>query len=187
MLATGVVGVGFPIWRVASADGDAMFNDTRAFFGAGTMEGAPRAASVSCTASRSGSGSSRGVGITEYNCVIDLTSSPDPQGEIQVRGRSHDDIFREWQQRRDARFGRPGDASAASNRLERRLALNYSGELPTVRVLSSDGEPRRIGLVWGAGEMFSRWLQWLLISALFLAFGAAGFYAGVKAWTKKDW
>ena len=75
--------------------------------------------------------------------------------------------------------------SGQSNRIERVLATDRSDELPTVRLLSAPGEPRRIGLVWGAGELAWRWTKWLVSSLILFAFGGGCLLAVWLAWKRR--
>ena len=61
-------------------DSGALIDDTRAWFGAGTDVGVPMVGSVDCIGSRAGSNSSRGIGLTTYDCVIDVTA-PKPAAQ----------------------------------------------------------------------------------------------------------
>lgn len=72
-----------------------------------------------------------------------------------------------------------------SNRVERTLATDRSGELPAVRILSAKDEPRRIGFFWGAGEIVFRWVHWLVTSLLFFAFGGFCLFAVWLAWRRR--
>lgn len=85
----------------------------------------------------------------------------------------------------DAYIAQSKVRSDTSNRIERTLATDRSGELPTVRILSAKDEPRRVGLYWGAGEIAFRWLHLLLISLLFFGFGGACLFAVWVAWRRR--
>lgn len=61
--------------------------------------------------------------------------------------------------------------------IERVLATDRTGDLPTLRRLSADGEPQRFGVVWSGMEIASRWLQWAVLSALFIGIGIGCLYA----------
>lgn len=66
------------------------------------------------------------------------------------------------------------------SRLERVLPSNRTGDLPLLRRLTGENEPPRFGVVWSEGELLWRWLRWLLVSVLFLGFGATCLYAAGK-------
>jgi hypothetical protein len=209
LLPAGLVCTGFPIYRLVLPGGWGIIDDTRAAFGGGTDAGALKAAYVDCTAERAGSRSGRGIGMTEYACVIDLAeeqpaaaaaapaaSPPGGADGDPYAGLSYDEAMAKWkadtaeQLRReaaelDAYVARSRARSDVSNRIERRLASDRSGELPAVRILSAEGEPRRVGLVWGAGELGWRWTSWLVSSLLIFAFGAACLYAVRVAWKRR--
>lgn len=203
LLPAGLLCVGVPFWMFTLPGRSEIIDDTRAAFGAGTDAGKLKASYVDCVRERSGSSSSRGVGITEYDCVIDLSDVPEPApvptadrgGKVDAEGgdpyagltyeeamakhtRSVNAAVEALAAQRRAR----GDAS---NRLTRKLATNRSGELPAVRILSAPGESRRIGLVWGFGELAWRWIQWLVISLLFFGFGGGCLLAVWVAWTRR--
>jgi hypothetical protein len=82
----------------------------------------------------------------------------------------------------DAFIAQSKARSDTSSRIERTLATDRSGELPAVRILSAQGESRRVGLVWGAGEIAFRWVHWLVTSLLFFSFGGACLFAVWLAW-----
>lgn len=73
-----------------------------------------------------------------------------------------------------------------SNRIERQLATDRGGELPAVRILSTNGEPRRVGLVWGFGELAWRWASWLVGNLPVFVFGAAALFAVKMAWKRRQ-
>jgi hypothetical protein len=209
LLPAGLVCVGFPFYRLTLPNGWGIVDDTRAAFGAGTDGGRLEAATVDCTRERSGSNSSRGIGMTEYACVIDLAEAqpaaaapapaagqPGGAGSDPYAGLGYDEAMARWkadtaeQLRReaaelDATIARSRARSDVSNRIERRLATDRSGDLPAVRILSAAGEPRRVGLVWGAGELAWRWTSWLVSSLLIFAFGGLCLYAARVAWRRR--
>lgn len=78
LLPAGLICVGVPFYMLTLPDRWGIVDDTRAAFGAGSHGGRLKAAYVGCTRERSGSNSSRGIGITEYGCVIDLSEEPEP-------------------------------------------------------------------------------------------------------------
>lgn len=218
LLPAGLLCVGVPFYLLTLPDRWGMIEDTRAAFGAGTDGGRLKAAYVGCVRERSGSNSSRGIGITEYKCVIDLSEEPEPPpapakaasaSSKPEAEKSYDDFasyeekMAEFNRRtaevnrrqaeQDRRYAADLDAYIAqskarndvSNRIERTLATDYSGELPAVRILSAQGEPRRVGLFWGFGEIVWRWVHWLAISLLFFGFGGACLYAVWLAWRQR--
>ena len=187
LLPAGLLCVGVPFYMLTLPDRAAIVDDTRAALGAGTDAGGLKASYVDCTRQRSGSSSSsaRSIGITEYDCVIDLASTAPPQDDP-FAGRRWQDGMDEWLRRRAAEREalRGKERVGISNRLERTLAIDRSGKLPAVRLLSSPGEPRRIGLVWGFGELAWRWMSWLVISVLFFGFGGFCLFAVKLAWSR---
>lgn len=84
----------------------------------------------------------------------------------------------------DAYIAQSKARSVTSNRIERMLATDRSGDFPAVRILSAKDEPRRVGLYWGAGEIAFRWLHLLVISLLFFGFGGACLFAVWVAWRR---
>lgn len=189
LLPAGLVCIGFPFYRLALPGGWAIVDDTRAALGAGTDAGRLKAASVDCVAERSGSNSSRGIGMTEYACVIDLSEAEAPAtpGDDPWAGRSYEEGMAGYNRRLTAQMEALAERSRSrvSNRLERRLATDRSGALPAVRILSAPGEPRRIGLVWGPGELAWRWTGWLAGSLVFFALGAGCLYAVRLSWKRR--
>lgn len=85
----------------------------------------------------------------------------------------------------DAFIAQSKARSDSSNRIERMLATDRSDQLPIVRILSAQGEPRRVGLYWGAGEIVWRWVHWLVISLLFFGFGGACLFVVWLAWRRR--
>lgn len=193
LLPAGLVCVATPFWMLTLPGRAEIIDDTLAAFGAGTDGGRLRAAYVDCVAQRSGSSSSRGIGMTEYGCVIDLTTEPAPepagQGGDPYAGLTPEEAMAKHSRSMNAGI----EALAAqrrargdgSNRLERKLATNRTGQLPTVRILSAEGQPRRIGLVWGFGEIAWRWGNWLVTSLIFFSFAAACLFAVWIAWMRR--
>lgn len=150
-----------------------LLDDTSAFFGAGTAAGVPAVTSVSCVGSRSGSNSSRGIGMTEYECTIDVAAPSPPPQDDPFKTLPYDQAMAEWQRRTMAELKRVTDPANRLNRIERTLAINHTGTTPTLRRLSADGEPQRFGVVWSGWELATRWLQPALLSALFVGIGIA--------------
>jgi hypothetical protein len=191
LLPAGLLCVGFPFARFALPGGWGIIEDTRAAFGAGTDGGKLKAYYVDCVRERSGSNSSRGIGITEYGCVIDLEmeqEKPPPPATPKA-----DRTFEEAMADHNRSIAAALESVSAhrtrmegSSRIERRLATNRTGQLPAVRILSAPGEePRRIGLVWGFGELGWRWGQWLVTSLLFFGFGGGCLFAVYLAWKRR--
>lgn len=189
LLPAGMICVGFPFYMFTLPGGWAIIDDTRAAFGAGTDAGALQASYVDCTRQRSGSNSSRGIGMTEYDCVIDLSEAK-PVAPPSISASKGAPSFEEAMAEHNRSVAAALDSviaqakarSGESNRLERKLATNRSGQLPAVRVLSGKAEPRRIGLVWGFGELAWRWASWLVVNLLLFGFGAACLFAVKLAW-----
>lgn len=181
LLPAGLIFVAFPFYRLTLPGDLGIVEDTRAALGAGTAARNLRAAAVDCISERSGSRSIRGIGMTEYAYVIDLAEGQDPAAtaENPWAGRSYEEGMAEYNRRLKAQMDSLLDRSRAgtSNRVERRLAADRSGELPAVRILSASDEPRRIGLVWGWGELALRWISWLVSSLIFLGLGAGCLFA----------
>jgi hypothetical protein len=193
LLPAGLICIGFPFYRFALPGGWDMIDDTRAALGGGTDAGPLKAAYVDCVAERSGSNSSRGIGLTEYACVIDLSEAPAPvtpaaaPADDPWAGRSYEEGMAVYYRRLDLQLDALAQRSRSgvSNRIERKLATDRSGELPAVRILSAADEPRRVGLVWGFGELAWRWVSWLVISLVFFALGAACLFAVRLAWKRR--
>lgn len=192
----GLMCIGVPFYVFAQPERWAMIDDTRAALGGGRDAGALRAAYVDCVGSRSGSSSGRGIGMTEYGCVIDLSDTPEPApapapastpaatGDDPYAGLSPEEATAKWnaamaEHSRQINAGIEAMAKQRraradiSNRIERTLAIDMSGTLPAIRILSAEDEPRRVGLVWGFGELAWRWSQWLVIVLLLWGSGAA--------------
>jgi len=196
LLPAGLICVGFPFYRLALPGGWGIIDDSRAALGAGTA-GRLKAAYVDCARERSGSRSSRGIGLTEYACVIDLSEAQAPvapglapgaaPADDPWAGRSYAEGMAEYNRRLNAQVEALAERSRSgvSNRIERKLANDRSEQLPAVRILSAAGEPRRVGLVWGVGELASRWASWLVINLIFFAFGAGCLFAVWLCWKRR--
>jgi hypothetical protein len=187
LLPAGVICVGFPFYALTLPGGWAIVDDTRAAFGAGTDASRLKVAAVDCVRERVGSDSSRGIGLTGYACVIDLSEAHDVPTDDPFAGRSWEDGMAEYNRRVAAQMEALLERSRArqSNRIERNLATDRTGELPAVRILSADGEPRRVGLIWGFGELAWRWASWLVGNLLVFVFGAALLLAVKIAWKRR--
>jgi hypothetical protein len=185
LLPVGLICVGFPFYALTLPGGWDIVDDTRAAFGAGTDTGGLKAAAVDCVRERAGSDSSRGVGLTFYACVIDLSAARDVLADDPFAGRSREEGMAEYDRRIAAQMAALLEQSRArrSNRIERTLATDRSGELPAVRILSA--EPRRVGLVWGFGELAWRWASWLVGNLLVFVFGAAALFGVKRAWKRR--
>lgn len=181
LLPAGLICVGFPFYRFTLPGGWGIIDDTHAALGAGTGAGKLKAAYVDCVPERSGSNSSRGIGLTEYACVIDLSEAQAPAAPADDpwAGRSYEEGMAEYNRRLNAQMEALAERSRSgvSNRIERKLATDRSEALPAVRILSAAGEPRRVGLVWGFGELAWRWTGWLVSSLIFFALGAGCLFA----------
>ena len=180
LLPVGLVCLAFPVAQLVLKDEAGLIDDTRAWFGAGTAEGAPTVAQVSCIQQRYGSSSRRGVGLSDWHCVLDLAAPAAPAQDDPFAGRSYDEGMKEYNRRLREQLKALSTSASLPSRLERVLPSNRTGDPPVLRRLSGEGEPPRFGAVWGAGEILWRWLAWLLVSALFLGFGAACLYAAWK-------
>jgi hypothetical protein len=187
LLPAGLICVGFPFYAFTLPGGWDIIDDTQAAFGAGTDAGRLNAAAVDCVRGRTGSNSSRGIGLTGYACVIDLSEARDLPADDPFAGRSWEEGMAEYDRRTTAQMEALLERSRArqSNRIERTLATDRSGELPAVRILSAVGEPRRVGLVWGFGELAWRWASWLVGNLLVFGFGAAVLFAVKMAWKRR--
>lgn len=162
--------------------GGELIDDTRAYFGAGTAQGVPTVTSVYCVGSRTGSNSSRGIGMTDYDCSIDAAAPRPPAQDDPFKTLPYDQAFAEWQRRTTAEIKRVTDPVNASGRIERTLATNRTGTTPTLRRLSADGQPPRFGVVWGGGELAWRWARMLLMTALFW-----GMALGILVLARRIW
>lgn len=221
LLPLGLFCVVVPFWMLTLPGRGEIIDDSRAAFGAGSDAAPLRASYVDCVRERSGSNSGRGIGMTEYGCVIDLTTEPERKPEpaptpaappTATAGQAGGDPYagmsyeeseaaykakmEQWNAAEAERLRQykqgfeefaaqsRARATAPSNRLERQLASNRSGQLPVVRILSAAGEPRRIGLVWGWGEIAWRWAGWLAISLIFFLLGGGALLGVWLAWRR---
>lgn len=168
--------------------GGALIDDTRAYFGAGTEVGVPVVTSVHCVGSRTGSNSSRGIGMTDYGCVIDVaaTATATPaSADDPFKTLPYDQAMAEWSRRSLAEIKRVTDPANRLNRIERSLPTDRTGTTPTLRRLTPDGHTPRFGVVWGAGELALRWVKLLLLTCLFWGIGLGSLYLARRIWRRK--
>lgn len=166
--------------------GSALIDDTRAWFGTGTAEGVPTVTQVHCVGSRTGSRSSRGIGMTEWGCSLYIAPARDKPRDDPFKTLPYDQAMEEWQRRWQAEMKAINDpANRLPSKIERSLATNRTGSHPTLRRLTPDGQPQRFGVVWGAGELAWRWTKLLLLSALFLGIGLGILIMARRIWRRK--
>ena len=163
----------------------ALIDDTRAWFGAGTDVGVPIVTSVHCVGSRTGSSSSRGVGMTTYGCVIDVAAARPAARDDPFKTLPYDQAMEEWRRRTMAEIKRVTDPANGLDRIERSLPLNRTGTRPTLRRLSSDGEPKRFGVVWGVGDLAWRWVHLLLFTAMLWGLGIGLLILARNIWRRE--
>ncbi len=174
----------FPAAQLFLQDDSGMIDDTRAWFGAGTAEGVPEVSEVSCLKRRYGSTSNRRVGFSEWSCRLNLAAKEERPEQNPWAGMTYEEAMQENNRRIAAlsELLRP-DARIPST-IERVLATNRSGQLPTLRRLSAESEPAKFGVVWSGTEIASRWLQWAFLSAIFIAIGIGCLYAARTIWRR---
>lgn len=168
---------GFSLY--AQRDGTGLLDDTLAFLGSGAAEGVPGVSMVHCVG-RSHGGGSRSMQLRDWACVVDLAPRQRPAAAPPA-GMTPNEVV-EANLRRMAELRRP--EARVSNRLERVLASNRTGEIPTLRRLSAEGEPPRYGLVWGVGELAGRWLQAAFQSAFLLGIGVGLLFLSWWLWRR---
>ena len=174
-----------PILLFRSSGSD-LIDDTRAYFGAGSVTGVPTVTQVNCVGSRSGSNSSRGIGMTDYGCSLYLAAGEEAPRDDPFKTLPYDEAMMEWSRRTTAEMKAINDpARRIPSKIERSTATNRSGDLPTLRRLTPDGQPQRFGVVWGGGELTFRWAKMLLLSALFWGSALGSLYLGRKIWRTK--
>jgi hypothetical protein len=168
------------------SSGSELIDDTRAYFGAGSAAGVPTVTEVNCVASRSGSNSSRGIGMTDYGCSLHLAAGEEAPRDDPFKTLPYDEAMVEWSRRTTAQMKAINDpANRIPSTIERSLATNRSGDLPTLRRLTPDGQPQRFGVVWGGGELTFRWAKMLLLSALFWGPALGSLYLARKIWRRE--
>jgi hypothetical protein len=158
-----------PVARPAIDDGWGLLDDTRAWFGAGTAEGVPNVSQVSCFRRQFGSTSTsrRSGGMSDWNCTIYLGPPDERSQDDPWAGMSPEDAYQEYMRRMNEYSDSLLVRSQGEGRIERVLATNRTGTLPTLRRLSSD----RFGVIWGGGELAGRWIAWALLSAVLIGIG----------------
>lgn len=183
----GLFCVAVPIWMLTLPGARDIFDDTRAALGGGREEGAPIASKVDCTVDPRASSSGRATNMARYDCAIDLGEElgPAPAAPLQQSGGAvTTEQIADYVASLDAYAAKAQARANASNRVKRKLTSDRSGELPAVRLLSAEGDPSRLGLVWGAGELAGRWAWWLFINGLFLGMGVGMLVAARMVWRR---
>ncbi len=166
--------------------GSDLIDDTRAYFGAGTGAGVPTVTAVNCVSSRTGSNSSRGLGMTEYGCSLYLAATNEAPRDDPFKTLPYDEAMAEWSRRTMVQMKAINDpANRIPSKIERSLATNRSGDLPILRRLTPNGQPQRFGVVWGGGELAFRWAKMLLLSALFWGLALGSLYLARKIWRRE--
>jgi len=180
LLPIGLACLAVPFAVMVLKDDFALFDDTRAWMGAGSTEGAPVVSDVSCTrARRSFASTDRAVSLSGWSCALYLAPAS-TRGAAQddpFAGRSWQEGMAEWSRRQQAQLDALKERTRLG-RIERMLPGNRTGDLPALRRLSAEGEPPRYGVVWGGGALLWRWLAWLAESVLFIGIGAVLLYVG---------
>jgi hypothetical protein len=162
----------------AGRNGDGLLDDTWAYLGGGTVEGVPVVSQVSCVG-RTHGGGSRSLQLRDWACVIDL-APPQRPAAVPAPGMTTQEVMEE-NFRRLAELRRP---DRGSSRLNRVLASDRTGDIPTLRRLSAAGEPPRYGIVWGVGELGGRWLHAAFSSALLIGAGAMLLFVSWFVWRR---
>lgn len=182
LVPAGLACLAFPVARLFLPESAGMIDDTHAWLGAGTAEGVPAVSQVSCIRQSFGSSSGRGVGLSQWSCTIDLDTAEQRPAGNPFAGMSYEEAMRENVRQIAALSELLRPENIISGRIERVLATDHTGQPPAVRRLSAEGQPPRFGLVWSGWEIAGRWLLWLVVSGLFIAFGLACLYAARRAW-----
>ncbi len=175
-----------PFARPAIEDGWGLLDDTLAWSGAGTAEGVPSVSQVSCFKRQFGSSSAsrRSAGAGDWSCTLYLGASDELPQEDPWAGMTADEAYREYMRRMDEYADSLRARTGGEGRIERILASNRTGDLPTLRRLSGENEPERFGVVWGGGELAGRWLMWVLLGAFFIGIGIMSLAAARTIWRR---
>jgi hypothetical protein len=172
--------VAVPFVHLARSDDWGIIDDTRAYFGAGTAEGAPKVTQVTCI--KQSYGTSR-RGHAEWACTLYLAYAQEEPAPIDWK-KDYDAAFAQWVEQTNARMKALLTDPHAPGKLERILAFDRSGDLPTLRRLSTKGEPPRFGAVWSGRELAVRWFFCLLLFAIFLTLGVLCLLAARVLWRR---
>lgn len=184
LLPVGLVCFAFPLAQLFLQEDSGLIDDTRAYFGAGTDEGVPEVSQVSCIKRSYGSSSSRGVGMSDWGCNLYLVVPGEQHQQDPWAGRTYEEGFEEYQRRLSRELESLRSGNHISGQMERVLPFDRTGDLPTLRRLSAEGETPRFGVVWSGSEIAGRWFFWALIAALFFGIGCACLYAVRFAWRR---
>lgn len=171
--------VAMPFVHMARQDDWGIVDDTRAYFGAGTAEGAPKVTDVRCL--KQSYGTSR-RGHSEWACTLYLAYDQEEPAPIDWKGQDYDAAFAQWQRQTDAQLKALLTEDHVSGKLERVLASDRSGDLPSLRRLSAEGKPPRLGVVWSGSELAVRWFFRLLLFVVFLTLGGLCLLAARLLW-----
>lgn len=188
LVAFGVPCVLFPFAYLFMAPGSALMLDTRAYLGGGDTASSSIVSTVNCSAEEYGAGL-RAQRMRLWTCILTLgnkaQAAPPTQPGDPYAGMSRAEAMEAYQ-RQLSGLAKPNiSAHSAPSSLVRELPSDRTGELPELRLMSVDGEAAVYAVVWGGADILQRWLFWVLMALLMLAFGGACLYAASVAWRRR--
>ena len=195
LVGFGLLCLAFPLVQLSSfgRGGPRLLDDTRAAFGAGTTDGVPVATNVRCSRQEYGTSGRRGFHSVEYDCefALELPDRTPPRPTPDYANMTIAQQQEAMRKEMDAYIAAVNAAAAPRGPLdppaevERTLPTPSTGRpLPTLRLLSADGEPPRYGLVWPDGGLGRRWWHWAWGTLLFWGFGIACLAAVWVMWRR---
>ena len=173
-----------PFIQIAGQDEGGMLYDSMAWFGAGTLEGAPTVHQVSCSSRRHGSTRPGGFGISDWDCRLMLAPARRPAAPNPYAGMTREQARIESRRLWDEYVERLRNGPRLKSSLTRALASNRNGDIPELRWISGEGEDARYGVVWSGSELAGRWLRWSLMAALLWVAGAFLIFSAKARWRR---
>ncbi len=188
LIAFGVPCALFPFAYLLMAPGSALMLDTRAYLGGGDRPPGVIVSTVNCSAEAYGAGI-RAQRLRLWSCMLTLgdtapSTPPDPAGDPYA-GMSRAEAMQAYQRQISGLAIPKITKSSGMSSLTRELPGDRTGNLPELRLMSGDAESPVYAVVWGGADIFQRWLFWVLMTLLMLAFGGACLYAAKVAWRKR--
>ena len=188
LIAFGVPCALFPFAYLLMAPGSALMLDTRAYLGGGRLAPDAAVSTVNCSSTEYGAGP-RAQRMRLWECIL-ILGSKGPEEKYTppsdpYAGMSRAEAMEAYQRQISGLAIPKITTSSGVSSLTRELPGDRTGNLPELRLMSGDAESPVYAVVWGGADIFQRWLFWVLMTLLMLAFGGACLYAAKVAWRKR--
>lgn len=179
-----LVCLAFPFAPLFLQEDRGLIDDSRAWLGAGTAEDVPEVTQVTCLKRSYGTTGSRGFSSSDWSCTLYIAPRAEPPKQDPWAGMTYQEAMAANDRQVAALSDLLRPENSMSGKIERVLAGDRTGDLPTLRRLSADGEPPRFGTVWSGWEIAGRWLHWALLAALFIGIGLGCLWAARSIWRR---